>query len=169
VFKPLNYTEVDAVRVLMTRLGLPHVEFAFLHVIDDHPYLLFDENQQGIETRGKRKGEYAPERGLRVRLSDDEALVCITGPRELKQWTDGLPRPVLLRLHRESTFRDLDYLARQVFDFSCLSWRTLLPSPAPITVLYSDLVAKNLRLLADVSGWAPEHVLGPIGRTRWFL
>lgn len=169
VFKPLKYTEVDAVRGLMKGLGLPHVEFAFLHVVDDHPYAVFDERQQGVETRGKRKGAFAPERGLRVRLAEDQTLVCLKGPRELKQWTDGLPRPVLLSLHPESTFRDLDYLARQVFDFSCLSWRRLLPSPTPITVLYSDLVAKNLQLLAGVSGWSSEHVLGPIGRTRWFL
>jgi argonaute-like protein implicated in RNA metabolism and viral defense len=116
-----------------------------------------------------RKGEAAPPRGLRVDLAHNEALVCLKGPKELRQTTDGIPKPFLLRLHKDSTFRDLSYLARQVYDFSCMSWRTLLPSPLPITILYSDLVARNLLLLRDVTGWSPENILGQVGRSLWFL
>src|SRR5690606_24318860 len=115
------------------------------------------------------KGVSAPMRGLRVDLGPDEALLCLKGPREVRQPTDGTPKPLHLRLHRDSTFKHLTYLCRQAFDFSCLSWRTFLPSPLPITVLYADLVAKNLMQLQDVSGWSPEHIRGPVGRTRWFL
>lgn len=168
VFKDFNQTEITAVKDLMARLRLPHVDFAFLHLVENHPFMLFDPEQHGVGVRTK-KGTAAAPRGLRVDLANNEALVCLKGPKELRQGTDGLPRPLLLRLHRDSTFKDLTYLARQVYDFSCLSWRTLLPSPLPITVLYSDLVARNLLQLRDVKGWSPEHILGPIGRSRWFL
>lgn len=167
VFKDFNQTEIQAVKQLMAGLHLPHAEFAFVHIVEDHPFMLFDASQQGVGTA--KKGIAAAPRGLRVDLDDNEALICLKGPHELRRWTDRIPKPILLRLHRASTFRDLSYIARQVYDFSCLSWRTLLPSPLPITVLYSDLVARNLLLLRDVTGWSPEHILGPVGRGRWFL
>ena len=168
VFKDFNYTEIDAVRALMRRLSLPHAEFAFVHLVEDHPFMLFDPSEEG--SGGQRpKGVAAAPRGLRVDISESETLLCLKGSREVKQWTDGIPKPMLLRLHRDSTFHDLGYLARQVFDFSCLSWRTLFPSPLPISVLYAGLVAKMLLQLRDVPEWRPETILGPIGRGRWFL
>ena len=167
VFKDFNRVEIRAVKALMERLGLPHAEFAFVHVAEMHPYVLFDPDQEGVGR--DNKGEAAAPRGLRVTLAREEALICLKGPKELRQWTDGIPKPLLLKLHPDSTFSDLSTLARQVFDFSCLSWRSLLPSPLPITVLYADLVAEKLLQFRDVTGWAPEHILGPIGRSRWFL
>lgn len=169
VFKPLSYIEIDAVRALVEKLKLPYVDFSFISVTKDHPYLLFDENQEGVKSYEQKKGVFVPERGLMVKLSSNEVLLQLTGSNELKQWTDNHPSPLLIKLHDNSTFKDMDYLVRQVFDFSCLSWRTLLPSPAPITILYSDLIAKNLLMLKDISGWSIEDMLGPIGRTRWFL
>lgn len=167
VFKDFNQIEIKAVKALMERLGLQHARFAFIHVAEMHPYVLFDPDQKGV---GKEfKGEAAAPRGLRVTLARDEALICLKGPKEVKKWTDGIPKPLLLKLHPDSTYNDISTLARQVFDFSCLSWRSLLPSPLPITVLYADLVAQKLLQFRDVTGWSPEHILGPIGRSRWFL
>jgi hypothetical protein len=54
----------------------------------------------------------------------------------------------LLKLHRDSTFTDMDYLARQVFHFSDHSWRTFLPASMPVTVSYSQLIARMLGNLA---------------------
>lgn len=169
VFKDFNQREIEAVKSLMTRLKLPHATFAFVHIVEDHPFMAWDTGQGGIAVGQQRKGEYAAPRGLRIDLSGHEALLCLKGPGELRRPTDGTPKPVLIRIHRDSTFRDLSYLSRQIFDFTCLSWRTLLPSPLPISVVYSDLVAQNLLNLRDVTGWTPEHVLGPVGRSRWFL
>ncbi|MBX9661209.1 MAG: hypothetical protein K2X00_21845, partial [Nitrospiraceae bacterium] len=111
----------------------------------------------------------APERGLSVVLSDSETLLCFTGSREVKLPHHGLPQPSLLKLHRKSTFRDMTYLARQAFDFSCHSWRMFTPAPLPITILYSELIARLLAGLRDVPNWDPDTMLGSIGRTRWFL
>jgi len=167
VFKDFNKVEIRAVKALIERLGLPHARFAFIHVAEMHPYLLFDPDQEGVGR--ELKGEAAAPRGLRLTLAWDEALICLKGPKEVRKWTDGIPKPLLLKLHPDSTFKDISTLARQVFDFSCLSWRSLLPSPLPITVLYADLVAQKLLQFREVTGWSPEHILGPIGRSRWFL
>jgi hypothetical protein len=170
VFKPVKDVEAQAVHALMSELALPHAEFAFLHVANAHPFHVFDEEEHGMPAGGSsRKGVYAPPRGLFIQLSDHEALLCTKGARELKQATDGHPAPLLLSLHHESSFRDLTYLGRQAFAFSCHSWRSFLPSPLPITILYSQLVANNLGQLSRVSGWSDDAIVGRIGRTRWFL
>ncbi|WP_437628225.1 argonaute/piwi family protein [Sorangium sp. So ce1151] len=168
VFKDFNRTEIQAVKQLMVGLGFPHAEFAFVHLVEAHPFMLFDPSEPGIGER-RPKGVATAPRGLRVDLDDNEALVCLKGASDLRRWSDGSPKPMLLRLHPASTFKDLSYLARQVFDFTFLSWRTMFGSSHPMTVLYADLVAEQLLRLRDVSIWSPETILGPVGRSRWFL
>lgn len=169
-FKPVKDIEAQAVRDLMAELAIPHAEYAFLHIADSHPFQIFDESEQGVPSgRGTKKGIFAPPRGLSIHLSKQDALLCLKGARELKKADDGHPSPLLLRLHRESSFRDLTYLCRQAYAFACHSWRSFLPAPMPITILYSQLVAENLRLLSTVSNWSEDVIVGRMGRTRWFL
>ena len=107
---------------------------------------------------------------VHLKLGDYESLVVFSGASELKQETDGLPRACLLKLHRNSTFRDMTYLARQAFDFTAHSWRIMSPEPYPITIKYSDLIAERLTGLKQVPGWDDDAVkFREIGRTPWFL
>jgi hypothetical protein len=115
------------------------------------------------------KGQFAPQRGLFFQLSSREVLMTLTGPNDLKRPEDGLPFPVLLRLHRGSTFDDVVYLAQQLYVFANLSWRSFFPSSMPVTILYSQLIAGLLGELHRVPRWNPDTMLGRIGRTRWFL
>lgn len=41
-FKEFKKAEAEAVKKVMSELGDYQVEFAFVHVAQDHPYLLFD-------------------------------------------------------------------------------------------------------------------------------
>ena len=61
-FKPLKDAETEAVKELMESLGEYKVDYAFLHVIEDHPYLVFDEKQEGVRDfeGGATKGVMAP-------------------------------------------------------------------------------------------------------------
>jgi hypothetical protein len=169
-FKPFKDTEAEAVKEVMTELGEFDVQYAFLHVVEDHPYLLFDRGQEGIRRSGQSaKGEFTPQRGLYFQLSAREVLMTLTGPNDLKRPEDGLPFPVLLRLHRSSTFDDVIYLANQLYVFANLSWRSFFPSSTPVTILYSQLIANLLGQLHRIPRWNPNTMLGRIGRTRWFL
>ncbi len=171
-FKPLKEAEETAVKSLIAGLGDYDVEYAFLHVVEDHPILLFDEAQKGepaFDGKNGVKGVFAPERGRFLRLSDHEVLLTLTGPRDVKQVSDGMPRPVQLRLGRGSTFNDMTYLTRQVNTFACHSWRSYFPAPLPVTILYSELIARSLGNLSTVPHWNPIHLLGRIGEGRWFL
>lgn len=169
MFKEARDVEAEAVARLIEELGLTQVRYAFLHIVDDHPFALFDEENQGVGPQQGRKGVLAPERGTAVRLGESEALICFSGSREVKQAHHGLPHPSLLKLHRKSTFRDMNYLTRQAFDFSCHSWRMFSPAPVPITIHYSELIARLLAGLDRTPNWDPDAMLGAVGRTRWFL
>jgi Piwi domain len=168
-FKPFKDAEVQAVQAVVRDLGHSQASFAFLHVVDDHPFYIFNELEDGRWFKGARKGVFAPTRGLKVNLSDGEVLLSLSGANEVKDSVHGIPQPTLLRLHRASTFKDMSYLANQAFSFSCHSWRSFFPAPLPITILYSELIAELLSGLRLVSDWDPDAMLGQIGRTRWFL
>lgn len=170
-FKPFRNIEAKVVKRLTDSLGEYAVEHAFVHVAEHHPYVMFDTCQQGTSGRqsGDGKGRYAPQRGLRLPLTRRKLLLCLRGPKEVRQAGHGLPSPLLLSLHRDSTFWDTAYLAQQVYAFSCHSWRTFFPSPLPVTILYSQLIAQLLGQFRHLPDWTPDTMLGPISRTKWFL
>lgn len=171
-FKPFKNVEVDAVKTLMNEIAKDFkLEYAFLHVIENHPYVLIDRNQAGVKDfeSGKIKGINAPTRGHYIELNKYECLVTLVGAMEVKKAEDGLPAPLLLRLHRGSTFTDMTYLSRQLFFLANHSWRTFMPSSMPITITYSELIAKLLGELTHIPKWNPDSMLGPIGSSRWFL
>lgn len=171
-FKRFNDDEVEAVKAATSLLKSDfEVEFAFLEVVDQHPLLLVDPDQKGVPDyrsfTKELKGVMAPTRSLCLHLNGKESLLVLTGPKEVKKATDGLPHPVLLRLHRGSTFHDMTYLARQVYAFSDHSWRTFGPSSMPVTISYSSTIA---RLLGNMDGlWNPDSILGKLRKSRWFL
>ena len=177
-FKPLKDIEARAVKCLAEELVKDfRVEFAFLHVSEHHPWMLFDCNRVEVEgrnqadpsLRAQRKGEFVPDRGYAVPLSRWEILLSVIGPKGLTTSLQGAPRPLLLKLHRESTFQDLEYLAGQLYRFTSLSWRSFFPSSKPVTVLYSDLIASLLGRLRHVRNWNPDALTTMLRTSRWFL
>lgn len=170
-FKPFRDIEAQAVKELMGKLGQYDVDFAFIEISQQHPYLIFDEAQKGVydyETK-TTKGVFAPERGKTLELGKSEVLLVLTGPRDVKRHEDGLPSPILLRLHHESTFTDMTYLSRQVYAFANHSWRSFFPGSLPVTVQYSELIANMLAELSRLPNWNAQVLWGRIGRSRWFL
>ncbi len=170
-FKPLRDSEARAVTRLADELTDFQLEFAFLHVASDTNLQLFNRGAHGVPVgqSGKLKGAYVPERGLMVSLSDRDMLVGATGAKELKRPTDGAPVPLRLHLHPASTFRDLRYLGQQVMLFASHSWRGFQPASMPVTVSYSQLIARHMGRLGTTSRWNPDVLYGQIGTTRWFL
>lgn len=165
-FKPMRDIEAKAMKEAVVDLGNFDVQFAFLHIKDHHPIMLFDEESEGVKGRGR----FVAERGLCMQLTPYQYALTVSGPRELKQATDGVPRPLLIDLHADSTFRDMLYLVKQALWFTSHSWRSFLPAPMPVTILYSDQVAKLLGKLDSLGRrWNPDVMLGRIGTTRWFL
>lgn len=163
-FIQMRRETADAVIDAVEGLGLNRVSFAFLHIAEDHPFTVFDQAME------KGRGAFGPKRGQAVELSGQEWLVSMTGREQMKAKFQGLPDPVLLRLHERSTFRDMRTLAKQAADFGCHSWRTFSNARVPITLLYADEIAKQLAGLEMTPGWDSEDAaVSHIMRRPWFL
>ncbi|OBA49809.1 hypothetical protein A5789_30410 [Nocardia sp. 852002-51101_SCH5132738] len=174
VFKRLKDIEVDAVKELVESLTRQYakVEFAFVHVSTEHDWVMFDRASSGMgtqRTRGQSKGYYVPDRGFAVPIGPTDMLLSVSGPMDLKNALHGAPKPLLLHLHPHSTFTDMEYLSRQVFRFTSMSWRTMYPSSQPVTILYSDLIADLLGNLRHVRNWNADAVATALRTSRWFL
>jgi hypothetical protein len=104
-----------------------------------------------------------------VRLGRYTQLLCTNGPRLIKREESPLPVPLLVHLHQQSTFRDLPYLTEQVLKFTSLSWRSVLPARNPVTVYYSELIARLLARLRVVSDWSPAMLNVRLRSSKWFL
>lgn len=156
----------DAVRTIGNE---QHVEFAFLTVSHDHPFALFDTSQPGRETRKGRKGEFEPDRGLIVQTGQYARLISTRGVTLVKRAGLPLSRPLQVHLHRASTFTDLHYLSEQVLKFTGLSWRSTQPAADPVTIYYSELIARLLGRLKAVPGWSPALLDARLRTSKWFL
>lgn len=131
---------------------------------------MLDKSQQGIRARGSaKKGIYAPERGIILQLGRYTRLLSTNSPRLIKHSSSPLPTPLLIHLHPQSTYYDLTYLSEQVLKFTSLSWRSLLPASDPVTIYYSELIAKLLARLRNVRGWSPEMLNIKLRASKWFL
>lgn len=162
--KKFNKEEIEAVRAVIDKYREFQIEYAFLKISENHGLHMFDS-----ATAGVKKGRLAPLRGKTFKLSKHEMLVYLIGQRELRQDTDGHPRGVILDVHKDSTFKDIKYLSAQLYSFASHSWRSYFPNPMPVTISYSDLIAKNLGWLNQLPGWNDSIMIGKIGQSQWFL
>ena len=162
--KKFNKEEIEAVRAVINKYREYQVDYAFLKVSEDHGLHMFDSASAGLP-----KGQLAPPRGKTFKVSNHEMLVYLIGQRELRQDTDGHPRGVILDVHKDSTFKDIKYLSAQLYSFASHSWRSYFPNPMPVTISYSDLIARNLGWLNQLPGWNDSVMIGKIGQSQWFL
>lgn len=162
--KKFNKEEIKAVRAVIDKYRDYQVEYAFLKISENHGLHMFDSSTAGVP-----KGKLAPLRGKTFKFSKNEMLVYLIGQHELRQETDGHPRGVILNIHKDSTFKDIKYLSSQLYSFASHSWRSYFPNPMPVTISYSDLIARNLGWLNQLPGWNNSIMIGRIGQTQWFL
>lgn len=162
--KKFNKEEIEAVRAVIDKYREYQIEYAFLKISEDHGLHMFDSATAGVQ-----KGRLAPQRGKTFKLSKHEMLVYLIGQRELRQDTDGHPRGVIVDIHKDSTFKDIKYLSAQLYSFASHSWRSYFPNPMPVTISYSDLIARNLGWLNQLPGWNDSVMIGKIGQSQWFL
>lgn len=177
IAKPLKNVEVADItaRCVAELCGEQNIEFAFLTVTTDHPFLISDRDQLGITNYGRTKGKYVPARGMVVQVDTFHRLLATQGPQQIKTEKVGIPSPLLIKLHEQSTFqdqeayRDLQALAEQVLRFTSMTWRSTRPAGIPVTILYSQEIAKLLVRLKNVEGWSPAVLRGRLKASRWFL
>ncbi|MGZ5507877.1 MAG: Piwi domain-containing protein, partial [Limisphaerales bacterium] len=165
VFKPLKHIEVDVVDQLVRNYSDYRIKHAFVTVAEEHPYLLF----QSATPEGESYKVQLCERGQNVILDEHACLLQLRGPKHHRSKSHKFPSPVLIRIHENSSYHDLQFIAQQILDFSWASWRSFSPTMAPVTIFYSDLIARMSRELEAVPGWNPEILNTQLKNSQWFL
>lgn len=168
-FKKYKDVEAEAVKNFAAALTDFEVQYAFVHVSDSHNWMLFDPAVPGVKFGMGMKGRMVPQRGQCVPLGPNTALLTLSGPYQVKTTQQGCPHPILVSIHEDSTFKSLDYLARQVFNLSFMSWRGFNPSTLPVSISYSDMIVDLLAHLRHVKNWNPETLATALRERRWFL
>lgn len=169
-FKKYKDVEADAVKAFTASLTDFDVQYAFVHVSDSHNWMLFEPVAKGVKFGSARmKGKMVPQRGQCVPLGPNTALLTLSGPYQVKTPLQGCPHPILVGIHADSTFKSLDYLTRQVFNLSFMSWRGFNPSTLPVSISYSNMIVDLLGHLRRVKNWNPEILATALKERRWFL
>jgi hypothetical protein len=176
-FKEFKKEDIDAIKDFVKSLGNYKTEFAFVHLSEEHPFQIYDVNQNGVthkfdknySYKGLTKGKFVPQRGSLVQINPREVLLTLTGPDQLITPFQGNPKPLLISLHRDSTFSDVNYIAKQIFQFTFLNWRGFNPTSVPVTISYSNLISSLLGRLKNVSNWNPDVIRTRLRTSRWFL
>ena len=168
-YKKYKDVEAEAVKRFAASLTDFDVQYAFVHVSDSHNWMLFDPSSAGVKWGRSNKGKMVPQRGQCVPLGPNTALLTLSGPYQVKTGNHGCPHPLLVSIHEDSTFKSLDYLARQVFNLSFISWRGFNPSTLPVSISYSNLIVDLLGHLRHVKNWNPETLATALKERRWFL
>jgi hypothetical protein len=145
------------------------VEFALLHVNDDHNVQLFDVEdspRQQLENQGKVEA-HIPARGWSVHLGPRERLLTFIGPAQYRG--QGTPAPLRITLDKRSTFRDLEYLSQQLFLMSFMNVGSLNPGAVPVTIAYAERLAHLTGNLRGVQQWTVDLIQTKLSRRLWFI
>ncbi len=161
-FKGFTNKEVNSIKNAVSEIGDFATDFSFVTIGHNHPFTLFDLNQQSP------KGSYIPERGSIIPNQDNSALLTVIGSKQMIT-ASSFPKPLSISVHKESTFNDVEQLTKQVYHFTALSWRAFNPTYVPVTILYSDLIANLMGRLRTVKNWNANIIQSKLRYSRWFL
>ena len=172
--RPLKRVDVgNIVFACVREIGAEQVlQMAFVTVSHDHPFIIMDRAEKGEPVKRDSdvmKGEFAPMRGTIARIGKTTRLLATNSHKLIKRVNSPLPAPLLISLHPDSTFKDVDYIAEQTLKFTSLSWRSTLPARTPVTIFYSERIAELLGRLKDVPDFSTTALSVKLKWSRWFL
>jgi hypothetical protein len=162
--------EEKAILNAVGKLPRFQIEFALVHVNDDHHLQLFDTANTDARTwKGSPRPEAAllPARGLAVTFGPRERLVTFVGVDQYKG--NGSPTPLRITLDKRSTFTDLDYLTQQLFSLAFMNVGSLTPGASPVTIAYAEKLARLTGHLRGVQQWTVGMIQDRLGRKLWFV
>jgi hypothetical protein len=161
--------EEKAILNAVGKLPKYKIEFALVHVNDDHHLQLFDLDNSNPTSWGRPKPEAAflPARGWSIAIGPRERLVTFVGPMQYRG--NGSPTPLRITLDKRSTFKDVDYVTKQLYLLSFMSVRSLNPGILPATIIYAEQLAELTGHLRAVQAWTVDLVHQHLARKLWFI
>ena len=164
--KPGKFRECPAAEQAMRTLG-GNLPYAILHLNEYSNYRLFDAAH----------ASYVPQPGIKVTLSDTNALLFLDGRKKDFKTQDeirnrrGVPRLFEIGFDQRSTLPVSEFprLIRQLYEFAAVNWRGFNAQSVPATLNYSRLIAN---VIAEIGADNWSQTVGKIGLLAdkaWFL
>lgn len=164
--KPGKFREFPAAEQAM-KIIRGNLPYAILHLNEYSSYRLFDTAHSS----------YVPRPGIKVTLSDTNALLFLDGRKKDFRTGDeirnrrGVPRLFEISLDQRSSIGASEFprLIRQIYEFAAVNWRGFNAQTIPATLNYSRLIAT---LIAEIGADNWSQAVGQIGRLAdkaWFL
>ncbi len=149
LYKEASYdNEIKAILKAMEKFDQYNVQFAVIHLSYAHNYKYYFN-----------KGNDIMSKGYFTKISSDRGLISLGNKSG---------SPILLKINKNSNFRDLYYIATQVVHFMYLSHSNFMTPPKPVTMLYPAKMAKLANELNLIDHWDPS-VLNQITDKLWFI
>jgi len=149
LYKEAGYeNEIKAIFNTVDSFRQYNIQFAVIHLSYSHNYKYFYNNGSGTVSKG-----------YFTKISSDQGLISLGN----KSGT-----PILLKINKNSSFKDLYYIATQVVHFMYLSHSNFMTPPKPVTMLYPSKMAKLANDLTLIDHWDPS-VLNQITDKLWFI
>jgi len=138
LYKPSGRrTEVAAIENGIAQTN-SQIEFAILHVDHNTDFRIFDDVMPDLKPYGK----------VAVYIDELQRLIVLSG-REIK-WIP--PRVARLHLSPLSTYRDLNSLTQQAYNFTKIHWAGFQPNNVPVTLRYPSQLAQKYGNLEKLEG-----------------
>ena len=145
---PSNKYEIKAINNVLNKFNEYNISYAIVHLNYNHNFRIF--NNEGKENN--RKGVY-------INIDDNKALLNLS---------DKSVNPLLIDVDTRSTFKDKDYITKQIYWFCHLLFRSFIPSKWTVTIQYPYLISRLTNEIKQIDGWDYELLKG-IGDKLWFL
>ena len=145
---PSNKYEIKAINNVLNKFDEYNISYAIVHLNYNHNFRIF--NNEGKENNKK---------GVYINIDDNKALLNLS---------DKSVNPLLIDVDTRSTFKDKDYITKQIYWFCHLSFRSFIPSKRTVTMQYPYLISRLTNEIKQIDGWDYELLKG-IGDKLWFL
>ena len=145
---PSNKYEIKAINNVLDKFKGYNISYAIVHLNYNHNFRVF--NNDGKENNRK---------GLYINIDENKTLLTLS---------DKSINPLLIDVDNRSTFKDKDYITKQIYWFCHLSFRSFIPSKRTVTMQYPYLISKLTNEIKQIDGWDYELLKG-IGDKLWFL
>lgn len=140
--------EIAAIENAISNFKDYDIQFGIVHLSFNHNFRIYDN-----------EGKTEIKRGTFIQISTFQALLHLGGKTKV---------PILVRLDKRSTFKDIYEITRQVFYFTHLCYRNLRPANVPVTIKYPSLMAKLTSEIKQVPHWDYSQ-LNHIKDKLWFI
>lgn len=154
--KPGHYNEVEALNSVMLKFANIDFKYSFVYVGDGHNFR-FNKYQSAQEGRPFLLKDLP--RGTYIKINDTLSFLALR---------KNSSTCCKIEVDSRSNAIDIDYLSKQVYDFSDLSHSSFNKQSSPASIKYSKLMAQMSTKLRVMDGFYLSQISMPDG-SPWFL